>query len=174
MALSAMGSDRRSCRLTDASASASTVGADGGPMAAEKKAAPRGCARSEARRGGHPQAARIRDARALGRHRRRAPRAADKIRATLDDIAYKRGARFTWEANHTARALVGLMANPARAARRCGVARARRARSARRRVGGPRDSGSRLDRHRARRRQRRARSAGKPRAPRAARAGQPA
>jgi len=43
-------------------------------------------------------------------------RAAEKIRATLDDIAYKRGARFTWEANQSARALVGLMANPARAA----------------------------------------------------------
>jgi serine/threonine protein kinase/tetratricopeptide (TPR) repeat protein len=43
-------------------------------------------------------------------------RAADKIRATLDDIAYKRGSRFTWEPNHSARALVGLMANPARAA----------------------------------------------------------
>ena len=43
-------------------------------------------------------------------------RAADKIRATLDDIAYKRGARFTWEANYSARALVGLMANPTRAA----------------------------------------------------------
>src|SRR5258706_11282747 len=43
-------------------------------------------------------------------------RAADKIRSTLDDIAYKRGARFTWEANHNARALVGLMANPPRAA----------------------------------------------------------
>jgi tetratricopeptide (TPR) repeat protein len=43
-------------------------------------------------------------------------RAADKIRATLDDIAYKRGARFTWEQNYSARALVGLMANPARAA----------------------------------------------------------
>jgi hypothetical protein len=43
-------------------------------------------------------------------------RAADKIRATLDDIAYKRGARFAWEGNESARALVGLMANPARAA----------------------------------------------------------
>jgi serine/threonine protein kinase/tetratricopeptide (TPR) repeat protein len=43
-------------------------------------------------------------------------RAADKIRATLDDIAYKRGARFAWEGNEAARALVGLMANPARAA----------------------------------------------------------
>ncbi|HEX9297384.1 MAG TPA: protein kinase [Polyangiaceae bacterium] len=42
-------------------------------------------------------------------------RAAEKIRATLNDIAYKRGARFTWD-NYTARALVGLMANPARAA----------------------------------------------------------
>jgi eukaryotic-like serine/threonine-protein kinase len=43
-------------------------------------------------------------------------RAADKIRATLDDIAYKRGARFAWDGNESARALVGLMANPARAA----------------------------------------------------------
>jgi eukaryotic-like serine/threonine-protein kinase len=43
-------------------------------------------------------------------------RAADKIRATLDDIAYKRGARFAWEGNEAARALIGLMANPARAA----------------------------------------------------------
>src|SRR6266542_1388690 len=42
-------------------------------------------------------------------------RAAEKIRATLNDIAYKRGARFTWD-TYTARALVGLMANPARAA----------------------------------------------------------
>jgi serine/threonine protein kinase/tetratricopeptide (TPR) repeat protein len=43
-------------------------------------------------------------------------RAADKIRSTLDDIAYKRGARFAWEGNAGARCLVGLMANPARAA----------------------------------------------------------
>jgi serine/threonine protein kinase/predicted ATPase len=43
-------------------------------------------------------------------------RAVDRIRATLDDIAYKRGARFAWEGNDSARSLVGLMANPARAA----------------------------------------------------------
>jgi serine/threonine protein kinase/tetratricopeptide (TPR) repeat protein len=43
-------------------------------------------------------------------------RAADKIKATLDDIAYKRGARFVWEADDTGRALVGLLANLARAA----------------------------------------------------------
>jgi tetratricopeptide (TPR) repeat protein len=43
-------------------------------------------------------------------------RAADKIKATLDDIAYKRGARFVWEPDYTARALVGLSANLARAA----------------------------------------------------------
>jgi len=43
-------------------------------------------------------------------------RAVDRIRATLDDIAYKRGARFSWESDSSARAIVGLMANPARAA----------------------------------------------------------
>jgi serine/threonine protein kinase/tetratricopeptide (TPR) repeat protein len=43
-------------------------------------------------------------------------KATDKIRATLDNIAYKRGAVFTWDTNQSARALVGLTANPARAA----------------------------------------------------------
>jgi serine/threonine protein kinase/tetratricopeptide (TPR) repeat protein len=43
-------------------------------------------------------------------------RAAEKIKATLEDIAYKRGARFVWEPDYTGRALVGLMANLARAA----------------------------------------------------------
>lgn len=42
--------------------------------------------------------------------------AAEKIRKTLDDIAYKRGARWTWDASGAARAVVGLLANPARAA----------------------------------------------------------
>src|SRR3954451_120909 len=39
-------------------------------------------------------------------------KATEKIKATLDDIAYKRGALWTWETNQSARALVGLMANP--------------------------------------------------------------
>ncbi len=44
-------------------------------------------------------------------------RAAEKIQATLDDIAYKRGAHWTWSpGKNAARALVGLLANPARAA----------------------------------------------------------
>ncbi len=38
-------------------------------------------------------------------------RAADKIKATLDDIAYKRGARFVWEPDETARPLVRPLAN---------------------------------------------------------------
>lgn len=52
----------------------------------------------------------------------------DQLRGILDEIAFKRGARFTWEARQvpvgggepsvsgSARAVVGLMANPARAA----------------------------------------------------------
>lgn len=54
-------------------------------------------------------------------------RLADQLRSTLDEIAYKRGTRWTWEDEeshdgHTAvtlggaRAVVGLMANPSRAA----------------------------------------------------------
>ncbi len=38
------------------------------------------------------------------------------IRATLDDIAYKRGAVWSWEDDATAIAIVGLMADPSRAA----------------------------------------------------------
>lgn len=42
--------------------------------------------------------------------------AADKVRATLEDIAYKRGAHWTWDSKGSARATVGLLSNPARAA----------------------------------------------------------
>ncbi len=57
-----------------------------------------------------------------------AVRFAEQLRAILDEIAFKRSARWTWEASaasaaseapgvlSTARAVVGLMANPARAA----------------------------------------------------------
>src|SRR5262245_56217892 len=45
-----------------------------------------------------------------------AKRSADSIRATLDDIAYKRNAIWSWETSSSARAVVGLMANPSRAA----------------------------------------------------------
>jgi tetratricopeptide (TPR) repeat protein len=51
---------------------------------------------------------------AQGRHA--AKRTGDSIRATLDDIAYKRGAVWSWEGATLARAVVGLMANPSRAA----------------------------------------------------------
>ncbi|MBW2457580.1 MAG: protein kinase, partial [Deltaproteobacteria bacterium] len=39
----------------------------------------------------------------------------DTTRATLDDIAYKRGAVWTWDTSTSAWAVVGLMANPGRA-----------------------------------------------------------
>lgn len=42
-------------------------------------------------------------------------RAVSVTRATLDDIAYKRGAKWTWQSDNEAFAVVGLMANPARA-----------------------------------------------------------
>ncbi|UQA55925.1 serine/threonine-protein kinase PknK [Polyangium aurulentum] len=45
-----------------------------------------------------------------------ARRAGASIRATLDDIAFKRGAVWSWESPWSARAVVGLMANPSRAA----------------------------------------------------------
>ena len=45
-----------------------------------------------------------------------AKRTADSIRSTLDDIAYKRGALWSWESPSSARAVVGLLANPSRAA----------------------------------------------------------
>ncbi|MEJ7731722.1 MAG: protein kinase [Polyangiaceae bacterium] len=51
---------------------------------------------------------------AQGRHA--AKRTGDSIRAILDDIAYKRGAVWSWEGATLARAVVGLMANPSRAA----------------------------------------------------------
>ncbi|MBK8254002.1 MAG: protein kinase [Polyangiaceae bacterium] len=44
-----------------------------------------------------------------------AKRALDSIRATLDDIAYKRGAVWSWDGDNTARAVVGLLSNPSRA-----------------------------------------------------------
>ena len=102
-------------------------------------------------------------------------RAADKIRAMLDDIAYKRGARFDRGRPTTAaRALVGLMANPARAAADAAWLAHRRARSARRRVRRspvtPVRASIGIVRGIA---SGRARSARAPRAPRAARAGQP-
>lgn len=40
----------------------------------------------------------------------------DKIRRTFDDIAYKRGARWTWESKDKALATVGLLSHPGRAA----------------------------------------------------------
>ncbi len=43
------------------------------------------------------------------------PHARDDIRATLDHIAYKRGARWSWQPDR-ARAVVGLLANPSGAA----------------------------------------------------------
>jgi eukaryotic-like serine/threonine-protein kinase len=45
-----------------------------------------------------------------------AKRSGDGIRATLDDIAYKRGALWSWMSDTSASAVVGLMANPSRAA----------------------------------------------------------
>lgn len=45
-----------------------------------------------------------------------AKRTTDGIRAILGDIAYKRGAVWSWDGPGSARAIVGLMANPARAA----------------------------------------------------------
>src|SRR5262249_39765573 len=45
-----------------------------------------------------------------------AKRDLDGIRATLDDIAYKRGAVWSWDGESSARAVVGLLSNPSRAA----------------------------------------------------------
>jgi serine/threonine protein kinase/tetratricopeptide (TPR) repeat protein len=45
-----------------------------------------------------------------------AKRSLDAIRATLDDIAYKRGAVWSWDGDASARAVVGLLSNPSRAA----------------------------------------------------------
>ncbi|MBI5535420.1 MAG: protein kinase [Deltaproteobacteria bacterium] len=45
-----------------------------------------------------------------------AARAEDEIRKMLDQLAFKRGARLTWTSPDQARAVVGLMANPTRAA----------------------------------------------------------
>ncbi|RLB57539.1 MAG: hypothetical protein DRI90_17935 [Deltaproteobacteria bacterium] len=42
-------------------------------------------------------------------------RTLESTRATLDDIAYKRGAVWSWESETSAWAVVGLMANPSRA-----------------------------------------------------------
>ncbi|MEZ4298638.1 MAG: protein kinase [Polyangiaceae bacterium] len=44
-----------------------------------------------------------------------AKRTLDPIRATLDDIAYKRGAIWSWDGDTSARAVVGLLSNPSRA-----------------------------------------------------------
>lgn len=44
-----------------------------------------------------------------------AARADDEVRKMLDQLAFKRGARLTWTGRTRARAVVGLMANPARA-----------------------------------------------------------
>jgi serine/threonine protein kinase/tetratricopeptide (TPR) repeat protein len=43
-------------------------------------------------------------------------RSGDGIRSIVDHIAYKHGAVWSWESDATARAVVGLMANPSRAA----------------------------------------------------------
>jgi tetratricopeptide (TPR) repeat protein len=43
-------------------------------------------------------------------------RSSASIRATLDDIAYKHGAVFSWDGPASARAVVGLLANPSRGA----------------------------------------------------------
>jgi len=43
-------------------------------------------------------------------------RTIDHLRALLDDLAFKRGTRWAWELDGAARAIVGLMANPSRAA----------------------------------------------------------
>ena len=45
-----------------------------------------------------------------------AKRSLDSIRAILDDIAYKRGALLSWDSETSARAVVGLLSNPSRAA----------------------------------------------------------
>jgi serine/threonine protein kinase len=45
-----------------------------------------------------------------------AKRSLDSIRATLDSIAYKHGAVWSWDGDNAARAVVGLLSNPARAA----------------------------------------------------------
>lgn len=45
-----------------------------------------------------------------------AARERSRVRTTLDDIAYKRGAVWSWEGEAQALAIVGLMANPSRAA----------------------------------------------------------
>ena len=45
-----------------------------------------------------------------------AKRSLDSIRSILDDIAYKRGAIWSWDSETAARAVVGLLANPSRAA----------------------------------------------------------
>ena len=44
-----------------------------------------------------------------------AKRSLDSIRAILDDIAYKRGAVWSWDGDNAARAVVGLLSNPSRA-----------------------------------------------------------
>lgn len=46
----------------------------------------------------------------------RTRRMALKIRQTLDDIAFKHGAVWSWESTWSARAIVGLLANPSRSA----------------------------------------------------------
>jgi len=43
-------------------------------------------------------------------------RTLDHLRAMLDDLAFKRGTRWVWETDGTARAIAGLTGNPARAA----------------------------------------------------------
>ncbi len=45
-----------------------------------------------------------------------AKRSLDSIRSILDDIAYKRGAVWSWDSETAARAVVGLLSNPSRAA----------------------------------------------------------
>jgi len=45
-----------------------------------------------------------------------AKRNLDSIRSILDDIAYKRGAVWSWDSETAARAVVGLLSNPSRAA----------------------------------------------------------
>jgi eukaryotic-like serine/threonine-protein kinase len=50
----------------------------------------------------------------MGRHK--GDYAAEQIKRTLDDIAYKRGAEWSWEPGFGAKAVVGLLANSSRAA----------------------------------------------------------
>ena len=149
---------RRSRRRSPPCRSARTAAAGArAPTAASRRRASR--ARCVTSRSSRCASRASRSSRAR-RARARPSAAGDSIRAMLDDIAYKRGALWSWDGATVGRRArsSGCIGEPVARGRRRRVARGRRARGARRRVARICPSPLRaVDRHRARHRVRRAR-----------------